>query len=128
MTTVEVSPALRQAAALFELAQHLTANAHLVPVNVLGDLQIRSGGRESSCAAVVAWADSLSDARVSVSDLHAEAFVYVTGVMGVGEVTVWTTVPGLLAWLRLERGASRVPIGLESLRQFALATDQHEGR
>lgn len=128
MTTVEVSPALRQAAALFELAQHLTMNAHLAPVNIMRDLQVKKGGRESAGAALVAWADSLSDVRVTVLDLNATAYVHVTGTMTAGRVTVWATVPGLLAWLGVERDASHVPVELESLREYATATGQTDGR
>ncbi|MFT7837579.1 hypothetical protein Q5530_15675 [Saccharothrix sp. BKS2] len=116
MATVEVTLALRQAALLFAVAQHLTANPHLHPVWVRGnDLQLV---HDASAVDLLVWADSLANQCVTVSDIKGQAFVYVTGSLGSGTATVWNVVPGLLGWLELPRSAYGEPIELDVLRRF----------
>lgn len=119
---VEITPALRQAAFLFALAQHLTKYSDLEPVNVLGrapgeDLQLRSHGVRNA-GALVAWADSLTEPSVSVKCIGDAAYVDVTGGMPTSPATVWTTIDGFLEHSGWESGERTREIGLDVLREF----------
>lgn len=115
---IDVTPALRQAAFLFALAEHLTRHPHLSEVMVgFGKLQLPYSRR--SAAALLDWADSLTAPTASVQGIEGQAFVYVTGSMSSGEVTVWDTVPGLLDALGLDDEARSTPLDLDVFRAFA---------
>lgn len=113
---IDVTPALRQAACLFALAEHLTRNPHLSEVIVhLDKLQLS----KRSAAALLDWADSLTAPTASVQGIKGQAFAYVTGSLPSGVVTVWTTVPGLLDVLGLDDEARSTPLDLDVFRTFA---------
>jgi hypothetical protein len=121
--SVEITPALRQAAHLMALAQHLTRHPDLTPVNVhtrAGDeaqqLQARSG---STARGLVEWADSLTEPHVSIQRIGTEAFVFVSGATPTTKVVVWTTVPGLLEHLGWKSDEEARPVAVEELRTFA---------
>ncbi|GHH44026.1 hypothetical protein [Lentzea cavernae] len=121
--SVEVTPALRQAAHLMVLAQHLTRNPDLAPVNVHergGDeaqqLQVRRG---SAARMLVEWADSLIEPHACVRRIEDEAFVYVSGGAPAMQVEVWTTVPGLLEHLGWKPDEKTRLVAVEELRMFA---------
>lgn len=111
-----LTPALRLAARLRALAAHLTRYPHLAPVNVISDqLQVRWLPDAERSAALLAWAESLTEVTVDARNLKGEAFVHVSGTATAGTVTVWTTIPNLPAVLAQNAPATCV-IGLDGLR------------
>lgn len=86
----EQTPAQRQAALLYALGDHLTANPHLAAVNIGSDeeLQIKHG---ESVSSLMAWARTLINPKIGISPVADWTRVAVTGSIGDREVTVWTT-------------------------------------
>ena len=127
MTMAEITPAIQEAAKLRAVAQHLFEHPHLHPVNVHSDAcQIRWTEREAHD--LVAWADSLKDATVAVQAIEGDAFVYVTGGMTTGTVTVWKCVTGLREWLGINAKAEKEPMSLAALREFATTQEPCDRR
>lgn len=116
--TPDVTPALRQAAQLRALATHLTQNPHLASVNVTAD-KLQVPYHRGPGAALLAWADTLTNPEVTVTGNDGDAFVYVTGSITVGTVTVWTVVPGFLSALDMtDDDCYRRPVELDTLRSY----------
>lgn len=117
---VDVTPALRQAAGLFALAQHLTRHPHLAPVLVLETkMQLQWVQPHLQAAKLLDWADSLTGPTATVQGIKGEAYVHVTGSTPWGEFTVWSTVSGLLDSLGSDDDADRAPLDLAVFRAFA---------
>ncbi|MFD4673722.1 hypothetical protein ACFWNN_28655 [Lentzea sp. NPDC058450] len=122
----EITPALRQAAHLMALAQHLTRHSHLVPVDVTRGSepahQLRTR-REFAARDLVAWSDSLSEPSVSVRAIGYEAYVEVSGETSATRVLAWTTVPGFLDYLGWKSGEETRSVAVGELRAFAVAQE-----
>lgn len=107
----ELTPALRLAARLHAVAEHLTRHPHLAPVNVISD-KLQLQWQAEPAAALLAWTESLTDVSVRVRNIDGKAFVDVTGTATVGTATVWTTMP--LFWPAADDASC--PIDLDVLR------------
>jgi len=109
-----LTPAVELAARLQALAAHLTRHPHLAPVTVHErELQIQY--QDQPAAALLAWAESLTDVSVQVRNIDGRAYVDVTGTATAGTVTVWTTMPPF--WPAADDGLC--PIDLDVLRAQA---------
>ena len=119
----KLTPGLRQAAFLTALAHHLTAHPYLAAVRITGsDLQL-AGVKlrpDEEGAALLAWADTLTAPTVAVRNIKDMAYVFVTGSAGPAQITVWTTVPGLLPALTppVQAGGPDRSVSLDQLRRL----------
>ncbi|WP_309110270.1 hypothetical protein [Saccharothrix sp.] len=115
------TPAIRQAEMFAVLALHLTRNPDLYPVHLGagGHLQLEWVPGELDAVELLKWADSLSTPEFVYSVIRDEAFVYVTGVAGGRELTVWTVVRGLVTAAGLNPVAHNRPLPADVLREFA---------
>lgn len=101
MSTDSVSH--HQSAALEALARHLHAHPQLAPVNVFSltdgiELQVstwtRTGALDNA-PALVAWAESLPEHRITFKVIDGTAYVSVAAALEGIPVLVWSTVPDL---------------------------------
>ena len=122
MNTINLTSALRQAAALSALAAHLTAHPHLNTVWVTpeGTLQLRDydaveAGTYDPATALLAWAASLTNPTATVNVLDGEPFVEVTGTTNISHLVVWDVVPNLTAHLPTDLRPGRQPLDLDLL-------------
>ncbi|MDA3624292.1 hypothetical protein OU415_02520 [Saccharopolyspora sp. WRP15-2] len=121
-----VSESVKQALFLRALASHLTANPDLCPVNVCDSLdrpvlQLRAWHSDDVARDLARWAESLPDSHLRVESIEGMAFVSVEAALFRHELSVWTTVPGLLEVLgdvdHFPPG--KHPLALEVLRAYA---------
>lgn len=127
----DMTPAVQQAALFAALAQHLTRHPHLTPlysVTPSVGLHIDVGpSTPQAGAALVEWADTLTNPTVMVRRIEGEAFVSVTGAAGPAEVRVWAVIPGLLDALEWRATETDRAIDMSQLRAIVAGQEGSAG-